>query len=204
LNRLTIMAADVLTDASGRLQQIAQNITNITTPGYKSAPFQAALASSDKSSEFEQGALSVTGRALDLALTGAGAFRVDAEIGPETTRNGAFHRNAEGAWTSATGQLLLTTTGEHLVTKTDSPVVTSDGSVFEEGAFVAKIALADSPDSAASPHIVQSALEMSTTHYSVEMLNIMSAMRSAHIGKSIVGMADEMFAKTLTAVSGAG
>jgi flagellar basal-body rod protein FlgF len=204
LNGLTIMATDILTDASGRLQQIAQNITNLTTPGYKSASFKSALASSAKEPEFEQGALSVTGRALDLALTGAGAFRVETESGPETTRNGAFHRNAKGVWTSTTGQSLLTTSGEPLVTKTDNPVVNSDGSVFEDGAFVGRIALTDSPDSASSPHIVQSALEISTTHYSVEMLNIMSAMRSAHIGKSIVGMADEMFAKTLTAVSGAG
>lgn len=63
--------------------------------------------------DFSQGALQATGNPLDLAIQGQGFFKVAAPGGPYYTRNGAFHRNAEGM----------------LVTDQDYPVLGNGGPI---------------------------------------------------------------------------
>jgi flagellar basal-body rod protein FlgG len=46
--------------------------------------------------DFSQGALTATGNPMDLAIQGPGFFKVAASGGTAYTRNGAFHRSAEG------------------------------------------------------------------------------------------------------------
>ncbi|MFP5258825.1 MAG: flagellar basal-body rod protein FlgF [Acidobacteriota bacterium] len=46
--------------------------------------------------DFSQGALTATGNPLDMAIQGPGFFKVAAPGGSYYTRNGAFHRSAEG------------------------------------------------------------------------------------------------------------
>jgi flagellar basal-body rod protein FlgG len=63
--------------------------------------------------DFSQGALQATGNPLDLAIQGQGFFKVAAPGGTYYTRNGAFHRNAEGM----------------LVTDQDYPVLGNGGPI---------------------------------------------------------------------------
>lgn len=63
--------------------------------------------------DFSQGALTATGNPLDVAIQGPGFFKVAAPGGSAYTRNGAFHRSAEGM----------------LVTDQDMPVLGNGGPI---------------------------------------------------------------------------
>ncbi len=71
--------------------------------------------------DFSQGALQLTGNPLDLAIQGQGFFKVAGPGGTAYTRNGAFHRSAEGM----------------LVTDQDLPVLGNGGPIqLPEGADI--------------------------------------------------------------------
>ena len=63
--------------------------------------------------DFSQGALQLTGNPLDVAIQGDGFFKVAGPGGAYYTRNGAFHRNADGM----------------LVTDQDMPVLGNGGPI---------------------------------------------------------------------------
>lgn len=119
-----------------RMQVISNNLANVNTTGFKRdrANFETLLyqtyrpAGAQTSDQTAltgplavgtgvrvvatekintQGALNMTGNALDLAVDGQGFFQVlmpDGRMG--YTRDGSFSRNAEGALTTASGYLL--------------------------------------------------------------------------------------------------
>jgi len=117
------------------LDAISNNIANSTTAGYKSqstmeSSFGEHMVSrlsdlSDISSsnigqgsfitvngneytDFTQGSLENTGRAVDMAINGEGFFLVESEVyGPVLTRNGQFEIDADGdLYLPGTGKVL--------------------------------------------------------------------------------------------------
>lgn len=108
---------------SRRLDVVANNMTNITTPGYKQetytdTTFEEVLLSrvgnKDKSAntpigqgsyilapsqlyvDYQQGQLEETGLNLDFAIQGDGFFAIQTDNGTEYTRNGSFSLDGEG------------------------------------------------------------------------------------------------------------
>ncbi len=114
-------AVSGLEQAQRRQSAIAYNLANFGTPGFKgkkviAESFRATLGQgeprahfvrSHEVTDFSQGALDLTDRTLDVALSGPGFFAVRTEAGTRYTRNGAFQVDASGQLVTSSGHLIL-------------------------------------------------------------------------------------------------
>lgn len=143
----------------GRVDRVAQNLANLTTPGYKrevaaARPFSEALAEARTSAaavpdaprapgalqvltDLRAGSLRMTGQPLDLAVEGDGFFEVLTPSGRAYTRQGNFHLEAGGRLVTAQGLPVLGTEGE-IVLSSATPAIDAAGTIVaEDGAGVA-------------------------------------------------------------------
>jgi len=129
------------------LDTAAANLANAQTPGYRAEReyFRSALLGPDAADSqlgrtvnnygllggdqlyMGQGQLQQTGNPLDLAIEGEGFFQVQTPNGPRYTRDGAFHRTQSGQLVTASGEPVLSTTGQPI------PVPPGDVSVGTDG-----------------------------------------------------------------------
>ena len=105
-------AASAMVAARTRLEIATENLANISTDGFRRSAARGFLTASGVRVERQpgrsRGALRTTGRDLDLAIVGDGAFRVrDASGGVRETRAGAFVRQSDGTLRDARGSTLL-------------------------------------------------------------------------------------------------
>lgn len=148
------IAVGILTSAERRLEVSGHNISNMTTPGYKSRISFETLLNSDQTGgadssnsqivrDFSVGNLMNTGNPSDLALTGPGFFVVRAPDGVLYTRTGTFHRDGEGRLVTSRDWPVQAQGGGDIVLKTNTFKVGDDGVVTEDGEPVAKLAIMD-------------------------------------------------------------
>jgi len=98
-----------------RLEEIAANLANLNTAGYKRRTAVAhtfevpgvqgdvRLIQTEIGTDFRQGDLERTGTPTDLALFGDGFFAVEGPQGEVYSRNGAFRVSADGILETADG-----------------------------------------------------------------------------------------------------
>ncbi|MBW2050822.1 MAG: flagellar hook basal-body protein [Deltaproteobacteria bacterium] len=87
-----------------RLNVIANNISNVNTPGFKKdVPIFRDFMVKATKSDFSQGFLRKTGGSFDLALNGPGFFQIETPFGTRYTRNGSFVLNSEGSLVTKDG-----------------------------------------------------------------------------------------------------
>jgi len=141
---------------------IAHNLANVNTAGYKryTTTFTQELTGqlravnstgapasdrvvSDTRVDFTQGALTATGRPLDLAIVGEGFFVLETPEGPLYTRDGSFRVNAQGQLVNADGNLVAGDSGPIVIPETNRVHVAADGSVSVPGGLVGKIRIAN-------------------------------------------------------------
>ena len=219
------VASVILTRAERRVEVSAQNLSNITTPGYKRrVSFASFLANTDKTTsqslatDFTSGKPIDTRNPYDLAIVGDGFFSVRSPNGLLYTRQGQFHRDSDGRVTSAQGYPLQVQGGGDLVLKGGDMKVLADGTVLEDGeprARVAVVTVADprtltdaeggmfrAPDTAVaamdSPSVRQGMLEASNVTTGDEMISIMEALRQAETGQRLVNVYDDLLGRALT------
>ncbi len=124
-----------LNAASKNLDVISNNISNVSTVGFKSSRtefsdvyatatfgannLQAGLGAQTVSvaQQFSQGGLSVSSNPLDVAISGNGFFRLSGESGNTYTRSGQFRMDKDG--------FLVTNTGENVTGYTNLTLDTS-------------------------------------------------------------------------------
>jgi flagellar basal-body rod protein FlgG len=146
---LRIALASMQQDAD-RLDRIAINLANLTTPGFKrevvaSRPFADLVDPTSAAGGVEQGqgtaiqidsrngTVKETGEPFDVALTSNGFFEVSTDAGPAYTRRGNFHADARGRLITAEGYPVMGTGGEIYLT-TPTPVIDASGMVTEPNA----------------------------------------------------------------------
>jgi flagellar basal-body rod protein FlgF len=159
------MDAIATTAASGMrarmesLDMLANNIANASTAGYKVDREFYSLYSSAVSEDgvlspviekpwvdFSQGTLQVTGKPLDLALSGSGFFAVNSPNGPMYTRNGSFQIAASGDVVTAEGYPVQLAGGGTLRSQSSSPMeIGLDGTVKQGGIVHGKLQILDFP-----------------------------------------------------------
>ncbi len=141
-----------------RLNDIAHNLANVSTPGYKASrtAFAAVLARGlaprgDKAAypslagqrfDLRPGELRATGRALDVAIVGEGFFRVrlpDGSVG--ITRNGEWKLDGTRTLVTSSGFPVLDEQNRPIVLPQGEFVVDQDGRVFVDGVQVAVLGL---------------------------------------------------------------
>ncbi len=140
-----------------RLDVIGNNMTNITTPGYKTETYTdttfenvliSRIGNSDKSEsevlgsqsymlatdrlyiDLSESGLDITGLNLDFAIMGEGYFGIQTDEGVEYTRGGSFSLDGEGYLYAPTHGRVLGANGEGIQLDTD--LITSDtqGRIF--------------------------------------------------------------------------
>lgn len=126
-------AASGMSAQQFKIDTIANNLANASTPGFKKsrAEFQELLHEQLEAPGgqplgvsigggvrpiaaqrlFDAGALQHTGQPLDLAISGPGFFRLQGPAGEYYTRAGSFRRDAEGHLVDAGGRRLLGAAG---------------------------------------------------------------------------------------------
>lgn len=112
-----------------QMDVVANNLANMNTSGFKAQEsifnayiekprFRERLAFVQDIStftNFQTGALEVTGAPLDLAIKGEGFFVVDTPDGPRYTRDGAFQLDAD--------RQLVTSGGDPVLDENDQPIL---------------------------------------------------------------------------------
>lgn len=138
------MIRGLYTGASGMMTQldrydaVANNLANISTPGYKrqeaiSSAFPTMLMYrirdardagptaigqlgtgsllTETVTRFDPGTFEDTGNPFDLAIGGNGYFAIETANGVRYTRNGSFHADGNGQLVTAAGQIVLASDG---------------------------------------------------------------------------------------------
>ncbi len=114
MNRAMYASASGMAAQQTNLEVIADNLANADVAGFKqmAARFTdvraggtlgLGTASTGRHAVFTQGKLMHSGGPFDVAIDGAGFFRVERGGALAYTRNGAFSRNADGSLATADG-----------------------------------------------------------------------------------------------------
>lgn len=125
-----------------RLQQVlANNLSNVSTDGYKADLFSmqmlpgAELPVPVTAIDLRQGGFRETGRQLDVSLNGEGFFVVSTAGGERLTRGGALRLDAAGQLVDMHGNPILATEGPLFITGAVIEVQV-DGSIIVDGGKV--------------------------------------------------------------------
>lgn len=139
-----------------RLDLAANNLANVSTPGFKSEHlFYATAAINDqekdkrntvntlnfqetKRIDFSQGQLGKTGNKLDMAIEGEGFFTIQQKEGVSYTRNGSFAVNKNNELVTKKGLAVLGESGPIKVSGT-SVEIAGDGTVIVDGINAGKL-----------------------------------------------------------------
>jgi flagellar basal-body rod protein FlgG len=153
-------ATAIMSGAERRLETIANNIANVSTPGFKRqmsfsealsgarAGGAAGLPSLSQRTDLTQGRMSSTGNPLDLAIGGPGFFQLRAGDKIVYSRQGQFRLAGDGTVVNAQGYVLQQAGGGDLVLERASVEILADGNVIDGGRPVGRIAVvAPGPDS---------------------------------------------------------
>lgn len=221
-----------LTRQSGLMREmraVANNIANMSTTGFRRegvvfTEYIQALETGHESLSMAaaragltsdaQGALTGTGRALDLAIEGEGYFRIATPDGDRLTRTGAFVRSPEGGVLTPDGMPLLDAGGAPVFVPPEAAeiAVASDGTLSADGAPLAQIGLWQPADPAAanrlegvrfavdgepvpaeegSGRIVQGFLESSNVSPVSEIARMIEVQRAYELGQGFLDKEDE-------------
>lgn len=181
-----------MVSSRARLDIATDNLANASSDGFRKHVAHGFLTPSGARVEplasETQGALRQTGRALDLAIAGAGHFTV---VNPDgtlaQTRDGSFARDRFGTLRDTAGRKLL---GDHgVVHVPDGAVIGEDGAISRNGSALNRIPLP--PGSS-----VQSGfLESANVNAIGEMVDMLSAQRSFESAQKVMTAIDSTHQK---------
>lgn len=213
----------VLAQAQARAEIAAQNIANQTTPGYKRRTAFASLladggAGLANATDFTPGKPIQTGAPLDLSLAGEGFFVLRSDQGLVYSRQGQFHRDADGRVVDAGGQALQMDAGGDLVLRGSQVTIDADGVVLDGDAPVGRLALVAAidpngltrkeagaffgpPEAFAPldrPSVRQGVLEASNVSAGDEMVAVMEAVRRAEGAQRLANVYDDLLGRAVS------
>ena len=145
-NRLGLLeGVETLISQEQRLNQVANNLANVDTPGFKkeTVTFDEMLYQANRTRQrvgkalrintvHQQGVVQKTDAPFDMAISGDGFFRVQTPAGVRLTRAGNFQRNNEGVLVTAGGYPVLGEGGPVTITGNKMDVA-RDGRIFVDG-----------------------------------------------------------------------
>jgi flagellar basal-body rod protein FlgF len=146
-----------------RLDTIANNVANQTTPGFRAEEVSFATLISRSSSEpvsfvsrgenflsMKSGPITRTGRTLDVAIRGDAWLATSSADGPVYTKDGRLEMAATGALRSITGAPILDAGGANIQLDPDAgpPLIGADGTISQNGRRVGALGLFSFPPDA--------------------------------------------------------
>ena len=227
MDRGLYIAASGMLAEQIRQDQIANDLANASTPGYKGdrtaqRSFGDILLASSTSgavvgrqstavqvdsieTDFSPRPARETGEPLDFAITGDGFFAVQTAQGVRYTRNGQFSLDPQGRLVTAQGDPVLDTAGR--------AITTTDGKV--DPRRIGVVALTDprkdgdslvtgTPAGAAAGTIRSGALESSGADAARSMVDMIASMRAFEAGQKVIQTIDETLGQAVTKVGAVG
>lgn len=177
--------ASAMRAAQAQLETATHNLANVASDGYRRVSSSLTLTRqglvAHKSPTATQGGIRETGRPLDLALLGPGAFR----LGPAgtDTRNGAFQRDREGYLADQRGRRVQGRSGP--IRLSETAVVGTDGTIRDAGRVVGTLPLP------AGTTVRSGALESSSVDAIGETLAVLTSQRAFETAQKTFGAIDE-------------
>ena len=144
MDRMIFIAAQAAKNTMARQDNVANNMANVNTPGFRSqlmafrsAPLQgpgqptrAYAVESTVGADFSPGAMMATGRPLDVAIQGEGWLAVQGADGKEAySRDGSLQLSADGTLVNQAGRAVLGDGGPLTVPPDHSVTIAEDGTV---------------------------------------------------------------------------
>jgi flagellar basal-body rod protein FlgF len=227
MDRGLYIAASGMLAEQVRQDQIANDLANASTPGYKAdrtaqqsfgnlllensltgrqiGPQSTAVQVRRIQTDFTPQPLRDTGEPLDFGIVGDGFFAVQTAQGVRYTRNGQFTANAQGQ--------LVTAQGDRVLGRNGRPVtIGADGRVDPRNLNVVLLNnprkqgdnyLTGTPGALAGQTAGQvraGALEASGADPTRSMVDMISSMRSYESGQKVIQTIDETLQKAVTQV----
>lgn len=224
-------ASGILSASERRLENVSNNVSNISTPGFKrqisfeevmSGRESAAAEALRQRADFSQGQLSKTGNPLDLAISGPGFFRLRSGGEILYSRQGQFRVGADGAVINSQGQILQQAGGGDLVLERAAVEILEDGTVLDGTRPVGKIgvyvagdaatmrslggstfaASEDAMEDAPASALRQGMVEASNVVLGDEMVTMMATVRQAEGGARLVQIYDDLIGRAISTFGG--
>jgi len=232
-------AATGMVAMEGRQNVLANNIANVSTPGFRRqealqkgfygifsdrlrtpARYNAAQAPgggvsfTGTFSDTSPGPLTVTGNALDVALSGPGFFSVETPEGQRFTRGGQFKLDTAGQLATADGYKVLDAGGSPIDVPRGTVSIASDGNVMVDGQVIGQLGVTEFENvhaltrqgdnlyvagetalAAAEPAdetlVVQNTLEMANVNLPQEMVSMILGTRAYGANQKAINAIDE-------------
>lgn len=231
MSGLVESAAAILGASERRLETISNNVSNISTPGFKrQIDFnEVFLEQRDNiigSTRFDssQGKLSKSDNPLDLAISGAAFFQLRSGNELFYSRQGQFRLADDGTVATPQGYVLQQAGGGDLILESPNIDVLEDGTVVDHGRPIARIGLFATADAgslrsvggslftaeqghmreASGVQLRQGMIEMSNVSLGDEMVGIMEALRQAESGARLTQVYDDLIGRAITTLGQGG
>jgi flagellar basal-body rod protein FlgF len=223
MDRGLYIAASGMLAEQIRQEQIANDLANASTAGYKAdrtaqSTFGDLLLANSGSgavvgrqstavqvaaieTDFTPAAARDTGESLDFAITGEGFFAVQTPQGVRYTRNGQFALDTQGRLVTARGDLVLGRGG--------APIATRDGKVDARLIGVVNLTnprkegdslVSGTPAGAATGQVRAGALEASGADAARAMVDMIASMRAFEAGQKVIQAIDDTLGRAATQV----
>jgi flagellar basal-body rod protein FlgG len=227
MDRGLYIAASGMLAEQIRQDQIANDLANASTPGYKGDRTaqrsfgDLLLANSTNGAAVGRQSTAVqvdsietdfsprpsreTGEPLDFAITGEGFFAVQTAQGVRYTRNGQFTLDPQGRLVTAQGDPVLDTAGR-AITATDGKVdprrlgVVALTNPRKEGDSL----VTGTPAGGAAGTVRSGALESSGADAARSMVDMIASMRAFEAGQKVIQTIDETLGQAVTKVGAVG
>jgi flagellar basal-body rod protein FlgF len=227
MDRGLYIAASGMLAEQIRQDQIANDLANASTPGYKGDRTaqrsfgDLLLANSTNGSVVGRQSTAVqvdsietdfsprpsreTGEPLDFAITGDGFFAVQTAQGVRYTRNGQFALDPQGRLVTAQGDPVLDTAGRPITSPDDKIDPRRLGVVAltnprKEGDSL----VTGTPAGAAAGTVRSGALESSGADAARSMVDMIASMRAFEAGQKVIQTIDETLGQAVTKVGAVG
>jgi flagellar basal-body rod protein FlgG len=228
MERGLYIAASGMLAEQVRQDQIANDLANAATPGYKAdrtsqagfgelllansatgatvGPQGTAVQVSAVETDFSPKPAKDTGEPLDFAIVGEGFFAVQTARGTRYTRNGQFQADAQGRLVTAQGDPVLGRGGRTLT-------VGADGRVDPRGLDVVTLRnprkdgdslVTGTAAGTAAGQVRAGALEASGADAARSMVDMIASMRAFEAGQKVIQTIDETLGKAATQVGAVG
>jgi len=223
MDRGLYIAASGMLAEQIRQEQIANDLANASTAGYKAdrtaqSTFgdlllansgtgavigrqSTAVQVASIETDFTPAAARDTGEPLDFAITGEGFFAVQTPQGVRYTRNGQFALDAQGRLVTDRGDLVLGRGG--------APIASRDGKVDARliGVVILTIPrkegdslVSGTPAGAAPGQVRAGALEASGADAARAMVDMIASMRAFEAGQKVIQAIDDTLGRAATQV----
>jgi flagellar basal-body rod protein FlgG len=224
---LAIAASGMLAEQV-RQDQLANDLANSSTPGYKAdqseqTSFSSMLLANGVTGQaigsispgvtisrvvtnMAPGALSQTGQPLDFAIAGTGFFAVRTGQGVRYTRDGQFQANAQGLLTDAQGDLVLSQTGTPVTVGAKGAVTAGALGIFNvpNAAKVGNDNFSGTSAGRGAGTVQQGYLEASGSNPATTMVAMISSLQAFTAGQKAITTIDETMQQGSTQVGSLG